>query len=55
MEEKEQVVTICDHLKSIKYSPNLPKAFTEQGLYMLATILKSVKARAWGAMEQVLT
>jgi len=43
-EEKEQVVTNCDHLKNIKYSPNLPKAFTEQGLYMLATILKSVKA-----------
>lgn len=28
----------------MKYSPTLPKAFTEKGLYMLATILKSPKA-----------
>lgn len=43
-QEKEEVVTICDHLKSLKFSPNLPNAFTEKGLYMLATILKSPKA-----------
>lgn len=30
-----------DHLKKLKYSPYLPKVFTEKGLYMLATILKS--------------
>jgi len=41
--EKKEVVTICGNLK-IKYSPTLPNAFTEKGLYMLATILKSVKA-----------
>lgn len=43
-EEKSEVVTNCDHLESLKFSPNLPKAFTEKGLYMLATILKSTKA-----------
>jgi hypothetical protein len=32
------------HLKKIKFSPYLPKAFTEKGLYMLATILKSKQA-----------
>jgi len=33
-----------DHLEKLKYSPYLPKAFTEKGLYMLATILKSKTA-----------
>ncbi|MCW8471348.1 ORF6N domain-containing protein [Fluoribacter gormanii] len=42
--EKQEVVANCDHLASLKFSPNLPKAFTEKGLYMLATILKSPKA-----------
>jgi len=32
------------HLKKIKFSPTLPAAFTEKGLYMLATILKSPRA-----------
>jgi len=41
--EKKEVVTICDNPK-IKFSPTLPNAFTEKGLYMLATILKSEKA-----------
>ena len=27
--EKEEVVTNCDHLKRLKYSPYLPYAFTE--------------------------
>ena len=43
-QEKQEVVANCDHLTSLKFSPNLPKAFTEKGLYMLATILKSPKA-----------
>lgn len=42
--EKTEVVTNCDHLEKLKFSPKLPKAFTERGLYMLATILKSTKA-----------
>lgn len=43
-EEKNEVVTNCDHLQPLKFSPNMPKAFTEKGMYMLATILKSAKA-----------
>jgi len=35
------VVTNCDHLKRLKFSPNLPHAFTEHGAIMLATILNS--------------
>ncbi len=42
--EKIEVVTNCDHLKKLRFSPELPKAFTEKGLYMLATILKSPQA-----------
>jgi len=40
-EEKDAVVTNCDHLKRLKFSPNLPHAFTEHGAIMLATILNS--------------
>ena len=43
-DEKTEVVENFDHLENIKFSPALPKAFTEKGLYMLATILKSPKA-----------
>ena len=39
-EEKREVIEIFDNPK-VKFSPTLPKAFTEKGLYMLATILKS--------------
>jgi len=41
--DKKEVVTNCDN-PQIKFSPTLPSAFTEKGLYMLATILKSEKA-----------
>ncbi|MDY0238851.1 MAG: ORF6N domain-containing protein [Campylobacterales bacterium] len=40
-EEKEEVVKKFDHLQKLKFSPYLPKIFTEKGLYMLATIIKS--------------
>ena len=33
-----------DHLQGLKKSPVTPKAFTEKGLYMLATIMKSDRA-----------
>ena len=39
--DKTEVVKIFDHLEKLKFSPTLPKAFSEKGLYMLATILKS--------------
>ena len=35
--EKEEVVKIFDNLGNLLYSPSNPKAFTERGLYMLAT------------------
>ena len=41
--ETPEVVEIFDHL-NLKFSPSTPKAFTEKGLYMLATILKSERA-----------
>ena len=42
--EKQDVVENFHHLEKLKFSPNLPKAFTEKGPYMLATILKSPQA-----------
>jgi hypothetical protein len=44
MEEKEEVVTNCDHLTQLKYSSHLPNVFTEHGAIMAATILNSPKA-----------
>lgn len=42
--EKDELVKNFHHLNSIKHSKVNPKAFTEKGLYMLATILKSPQA-----------
>ncbi len=42
--EKQYVVENFHHLEKIKFSTVTPKAFTEKGLYMLATILKSKQA-----------
>jgi hypothetical protein len=39
--EKNQVVTNCDHLSHLKYSPTLPFAFTEHGAVMLASVLNT--------------
>ena len=43
-QEKQYLVTKCDHLESLKYSYQLPLAFTEQGITMLSGVLKSKKA-----------
>lgn len=43
-DEKIEVVTNCDHLAKLKYSPTLPYAFTEHGALMLGNVLKSVRA-----------
>jgi len=40
-QEKAEVVAKCDHLQRLKFSPALPAAFTEDGVVMLANILKS--------------
>ncbi len=39
--EKNELVTICDRFEKLKHSTVAPYAFTEQGVYMLATVLKS--------------
>lgn len=43
-EEKQEVVTNCDHLKRLKFSATRPYAFTEQGVAMLSSILTSKRA-----------
>ncbi len=42
--EKQEVVTNCDHLQRLKFSSNLPYAFTEQGVAMLSSVLNSERA-----------
>jgi hypothetical protein len=42
--EKAEVVANCDHLAKLKFSPQLPYAFTEHGAIMAATILNSPRA-----------
>jgi len=44
-EEKEQVITNCDHLSQLKFSSYLPNAFTEHGAIMAANILNSKRVR----------
>ena len=43
-QEKTEVVENFDHLNQLKFSKVEPRAFTERGLYMLATILKGEQA-----------
>ena len=43
--EWQEVITICDNLpEGVKFSPATPFAFTEQGVSMLSSVLKSKKA-----------
>ena len=42
--EKDELVKNFDRFEMLKHSTVLPTAFTEQGLYMLSTILKSDQA-----------
>src|SRR2546427_743841 len=43
-EEKAEVVANCGHLRRLKFSPNLPYAFTEHGAIMAANVLNSERA-----------
>lgn len=43
-EEKEKVVTNCDHLKRLKFSSSRPFVFTEHGAIMAANVLNSQEA-----------
>jgi hypothetical protein len=44
--EKDKVVTNCDHLGKLRFSPSLPYAFTEHGAIMVAALLNSPVAIA---------
>lgn len=48
--EKTEVVTNCDHLARLKFSPYLPYAFTEHGALMLANVLNSERAAQTSVM-----
>lgn len=43
-DEKNQLVTICHRFKTMKHTTSLPYAFTEHGVAMLASVLKSERA-----------
>jgi N-acyl-D-aspartate/D-glutamate deacylase len=61
--EKENLVAICDRLEKLKYSPYLPLAFTEQGVAMVSAVLNSSTAiimsvqimKAFVEMRHILT
>ena len=42
--EKAELVTNCDRLSNLRHSSVNPMAFTEQGVAMLSTVLRSEKA-----------
>ena len=60
--EKEQLVANCDRFRRLKHSSSLPYVFTEQGVAMLSSVLKSERAiqvniaimRAFIKLKQVL-
>ena len=41
--EKREVVTNCDHLKVLKFSPQLPYTFTEQGVAQFKVVFRALK------------
>lgn len=43
-QEQLELVTNCDHLAPLKFRPTLIKAFTEEGVAMLSTVLRSQQA-----------
>jgi ORF6N domain-containing protein len=61
--EKREVVTVCDHLRRLRFSPVLPRAFIEQGVAMLSSVLRSERAvqvniaimRAFVKLRELLT
>ena len=40
-EERDEVVAKCDNLRSLKFYPSLPYAYTEQGIGQLSTVVHS--------------
>jgi len=61
--EKEELVTNCDRFQTLKHSSALPSAFTEQGVAMLSSVLRSKRAvavnieimRAFVRLRKILT
>ena len=43
-QEKDELVTNCDRFERLKHSSALPRAFTEQGVAMLSSVLNSERA-----------
>lgn len=43
-EEKEEVIAKCDNPDKLRFSPSLPRGFTERGVLMLSNVLKSDRA-----------
>ena len=39
--ERDEVITKCDNLQSLKFNPSLPFAYTEQGIAQLSSVLHS--------------
>jgi len=62
-EEKQELVTNCDRLDRLKHSSALPRVFTEQGVAMLSSVLRSERAikvniqimRAFTQLRQMLS
>lgn len=44
LDEKKEIIIVCDHLPSLRFSPSLPNVFTEHGAIMLANVLRSKRA-----------
>ena len=42
--ERDEVITICDDLKPLKFAKTMPFAFTEHGVAMLSGVLHSNRA-----------
>lgn len=42
--ERDEVITKCDNLQSLKFNPSLPFVFTEQGIAQLSSVLHSPTA-----------
>jgi hypothetical protein len=62
-EERRELVTNCDRFEKLKHSSTLPRAFTEQGVAMLSSVLNSDRAikvnisimRAFTRLRQMLS
>jgi hypothetical protein len=44
VEERDELVAICNRFRTMKHSNVLPQAFTEHGVAMLASVLRSERA-----------